>query len=212
MDGGVVVEMNTRLRAVLGARWCKPLVFLLCLWPLAYLLHGMFTDSLGANPIEVFTRASGEWALRLLLFTLLMTPLRKLTGVSRWLQLRRMLGLFAFFYVIVHFMSYLWLDQFFDWPEILADIVKRPFITAGMVAFLMLLPLALTSTNRMMRRLGRNWKRLHRLAWVAPAVGILHFFWLVKADLFEPILYTVIFLFLMLFRLPRRRATGRPAA
>lgn len=199
-----VLQMHARLRAMLGARWCKALVFLLCLLPLLYLLYGIFSDSLGANPIEVFTRSSGEWALRLLLITLLMTPLRKLTGISQWIQLRRMLGLFAFFYVIVHFMSYLWLDQFFDWPEILADIIKRPFITAGMVAFLLLVPLALTSTNRMMRRLGRNWKRLHRLAWVAPAVAILHFYWLVKADLLQPILYTAIFLILMLFRLPRR--------
>ena len=212
MEGAL--HFNAYLRALLAARWCKPVLFVLCLLPLVHLVYGIVADTLGANPIEVFTRATGEWGLRLLLVTLLMTPLRRLTGLAQWIRLRRMLGLFAFFYVVVHFTSYLWLDQFFDWAEILADILKRPFITAGVVAFFMLLPLALTSSNAMMRRLGRNWKRLHRLAWLAPAVALLHFFWLVKADLLQPVLYTLLFVLLMLLRLPRRRSrpgAGRPA-
>ena len=180
--------------------WIKPTVFVLCLLPLAWLVFALLSDRLGANPIEALTRETGEWTLRFLLITLCMTPLRKAKG-WRWpIRIRRMLGLFAFFYGCMHLTTYLWLDQFFDWGEIGRDILKRPFITVGMLAFVLLVPLAVTSTNAMMRRLGRNWARLHQLVYVIPALGVLHFWWLVKADVREPLVYALLFLALMLLR------------
>lgn len=180
--------------------WLKRVVFVLCLLPLAWLTFALFTDRLGANPIEALTRDTGEWALRLLLVTLSMTPLRRFMGWSWPLRIRRMLGLFAFFYACVHLTTYLWLDQFFDWSGIWGDILKRPFITVGMLSFALLLPLAVTSNRFMIRRLGRNWARLHRLVYIIPALVVLHFWWLVKADVREPLIYALLFLFLMLLR------------
>jgi len=180
--------------------WLKRVVFVLCLLPLAWLTFALFTDRLGANPIEALTRDTGEWALRLLLITLCMTPLRRFMGWSWPLRIRRMLGLFAFFYACVHLTTYLWLDQFFDWSGIWGDILKRPFITVGMLSFALLLPLAVTSNRFMIRRLGRNWARLHRLVYIIPALVVLHFWWLVKADVREPLIYALLFLFLMLLR------------
>jgi sulfoxide reductase heme-binding subunit YedZ len=182
--------------------WIKPSVFLLCLLPLTWLAFALLTDRLGANPIEALTRETGEWALRLLLITLCMTPLRRATGQAWPLRIRRMLGLFAFFYACVHLSTYLWLDQFFDWGEIGRDILKRPFITVGMLAFTLLLPLAATSNRAMIRRLGRNWVRLHQLVYVIAALAVLHFWWMVKADVREPLVYAVLFLCLMLLRWP----------
>jgi sulfoxide reductase heme-binding subunit YedZ len=158
-------------------------------------------DNLGANPFEVLTRSTGEWTLRFLLITLAMTPLRQLTGSPWPLRLRRMLGLFSFFYVCVHLMTYIVLDHFFDWDEILRDIIKRPYITLGMLAFILLVPLAMTSTNKMMKRLGRRWKSLHKLVYLVAILGVLHFILLVKADLREPIIYAVILLTLFVTRL-----------
>ncbi len=180
--------------------WIKPSVFVACLLPLVWLTFAVLTDNLGANPIEALTRETGEWTLRWLLITLCMTPLRKATGWNWPIRIRRMLGLFAFFYVCVHLSTYLWLDQFFDWGEIGRDILKRPFIAVGMLAFVLLVPLAVTSTNAMMRRLGRNWARLHQLVYVIPALGVLHFWWLVKADVREPLIYALLYLLLMLLR------------
>ena len=185
-------------------RFLKPVAFLLCLLPLLWLLYGLLSDALGANPIEVFIRSMGEWGLRFLLLTLAMTPLRRLTGQGWPIRYRRMLGLFSFFYVCVHWFSYLWLDQFFDWHEILLDIIKRPFITIGMSAFALLVPLALTSNQYAIRRLGRRWKKLHRLVYVAAVFGVLHYFWLVKADVFWPSVYAVILFLLFVLRLPKR--------
>ena len=179
----------------------KPLVFLVCLLPLANLIWGLFSDALGTNPIEVFTRSTGEWALRFLLLTLAITPLRLAFGLTILVRFRRMLGLYTFFYAAVHLSTYLWLDQFFDWPEILKDIIKRPFITAGMTAFLLMTPLALTSTQSMMRRLGKRWKKLHRSVYIIAPLAVLHFFWLVKADLRQPIIYAVILLVLLAYRI-----------
>lgn len=168
----------------------KTALFLLCLAPLAGLVHGAVTDNLGANPIEAVTRGLGDWALRLLLITLSVTPLRRLSGLNWLLKLRRMLGLYAFFYAFLHFVSYLWLDQFFDWGEILKDIVKRPFITVGFAAFLLLIPLAITSNNAMIRRLGgRNWQLLHRAVYAMALFAVLHFWWMVKLDITQPALY-----------------------
>ena len=178
----------------------KPTLFLLCLIPFALLLYQALTDNLGVNPVETLTHETGEWALRFLLFTLCITPLRRLTHVNWLIKLRRMLGLFAFFYAVLHFITYLWLDQFFDWQEILIDIPKRPFITIGFVALVLLLPLAITSTNALQRRLKKRWLTLHKLVYVIPMLVVVHFIWSLKADYLEPLIYTCIFLVLMLSR------------
>jgi len=178
----------------------KPILFLLCLSPFTLLVLDAVNNNLGANPVEEMTHQTGEWALRFLLITLTVTPLRKLTGAHWLIKLRRMLGLYAFFYVLMHFTTYIWLDQFFDWEEILVDIPKRPFITVGFIAFVLLIPLVVTSTNKMMKRLGGNWKKLHKLVYVIPMLGVLHFLWVVKADTFEPLIYSVILLILFVLR------------
>lgn len=171
----------------------KTALFAACLLPLGFLVYGIVTDSLGANPIEALTRGLGDWTLRFLLLTLLVTPLRRLTGRPWLIQLRRMLGLYAFFYAVLHMTSYVWLDQFFDWGEIAKDVVKRPFITAGFTAFLLLIPLAATSTNAMVRRLGgKRWRSLHRAVYAIGILGVLHYWWLVKKDITQPAIYAVL--------------------
>jgi len=198
------------------ANMIKPAVFVACLIPLAMLIWRLLSDDLGPNPIEELTRQTGEWTLRLLLLTLTMTPLRHLVGRPWPLRFRRMLGLYVFFYACVHLLTYIWLDQFFWWEEIGRDIVKRPFITVGMTAFALLIPLAATSTQAMVRRLGRNWKRLHRLVYVVAVCGVVHFYWLVKADTREPLIYGLILLILLGARLVRtamqRRRRSSPVA
>ena len=188
-----------------GVRYLKIILFFLSLAPALLLLEGALDDALGANPVEHLVRSTGDWTLRFLLFTLLITPLRNLTGQALLLRLRRMLGLFAFFYACLHLSLYIGLDKFFYWDEILADIVKRPFITVGMAAFLMLVPLAVTSTNAMMRRLGRNWLRLHKLIYVIGVAAVVHYYMLVKADVTEPLIYAGILAILLILRLPRLR-------
>ena len=178
----------------------KPALFLLCTIPFALLIYSALTDNLGVNPVETLTHETGEWALRFLLITLCITPLRRLTHVSWLIKLRRMLGLFAFFYAVLHLITYLWLDQFFDWKEIIIDIPKRPFITIGFLSFVLLLPLALTSTNAMQRRLKKKWLTLHKLVYVIPMLVVVHFIWSLKADYSEPLFYTFIFLVLMISR------------
>ena len=185
-----------------GARLLKPLVFIASLGPLAFLSLGAWQGSLGANPIETITHATGLWTLRFMLITLAVTPLRRLTGWNEIIRVRRMLGLFAFFYGSLHLMTYVWLDQFFDWAAIVKDVAKRPFITAGFSAFVLLVPLALTSTAGMIRRLGgRAWRRLHRLAYAAAALGVVHYWWLVKADIRPPRNYAILLAVLLLVRL-----------
>jgi len=192
----------------------KPLVFIACLIPLALGIWAGFTDQLGANPIEEITHRTGDWTLRLLLITLAATPARRLFGWSWPLRVRRMLGLFVFFYASLHFLTYLVLDQFFEWNEILKDIIKRPYITIGFSAFVLLIPLAVTSTNAMMRRLGKRWGQLHQLIYVIAVFGILHYLWLVKADYLQPLIHAVILLALLLVRAWYQRrslAPRRPA-
>ncbi len=182
-------------------RSMKVLVFLAALGPLAYLVWGALADRLGANPIDVITDETGTWTLRFLVATLAVTPLRRLTGWNRLIAFRRMLGLFAFFYGTLHLVTYLWLDQFFDVGAILKDIVKRPFITAGMTAFLLMLPLAVTSTTAMIRRMGGTWwRRLHRLAYAAAIAGVVHYWWLVKLDVTRPQVYAAVLAVLLLLR------------
>jgi sulfoxide reductase heme-binding subunit YedZ len=182
----------------------KPILFLLCLVPIGLLAaraFGIGGESLGANPIEEVLHTLGLWALRFLMLTLAITPLRDLIGKPWPLMLRRMLGLFAFFYVLLHFLVWLIIDQELYWSGILTDIAKRPFITLGFAAFVMLIPLAITSTNGMMRRLGKRWKTLHRLIYVCAILGVWHFYWLVKADVREPLLYAGILAVLLGWRI-----------
>jgi sulfoxide reductase heme-binding subunit YedZ len=183
----------------------KPSLFVVCLVPFIVLVIGAVNDTLGTNPVETMTHETGEWALRFLLITLMITPLRRLTGSNWLIRLRRMLGLFAFFYACLHFLTYIWFDQYFDWMEIARDIPKRPFITVGFTAFVLLIPLAATSTNRMMRRLKKNWSRLHQLIYVVAVLGVLHFLWAVKADTLEPMVYAVILLMLLGYRAYQQR-------
>jgi sulfoxide reductase heme-binding subunit YedZ len=192
-------------------RWVvKPLVFLACLIPFLLLLRGVLDGDLGANPLERVTDVTGQWGLRFLLLTLAITPLRRLTGWTWLLRFRRMLGLFVFFYITLHFLTWVWLDQELSWGNILADIVKRPYVTVGFSAWLLLLPLAATSTRGMMRRLGRKWQRLHRAVYAIGVLAILHYIWLVKADLLEPLIYAAVLILLLVVRW-RPQLIRRPA-
>jgi len=202
------------LRAV---HYYKPPIFIASLQPLALLVQGYVQDSLGANPIETITRETGDWTLNFLLLTLAITPLRRLTHWQWPMRLRRMLGLFACFYACLHFAIYIWLDQFFDWKGIFYDILDRPFITVGFLGFVLLIPLALTSTRGMMQRLGgKRWQGLHRLVYVSAIAGVLHYAWLVKADMQEPLTYAAILIVLLGFRAVmqyrKRPLPGRPPA
>jgi sulfoxide reductase heme-binding subunit YedZ len=178
----------------------KFLLFFACLGPLARLAWKAFHDGLGANPIEVITHSTGTWTLVFLLVTLSITPLRKLSGALWLIRFRRLLGLFAFFYGVLHFTTYIWLDKFFDLHEMMKDVYKRPFITVGFTAFVLLIPLALTSTQSMIRRLGRRWQILHRLIYVTAALGVVHYLWLVKADRRVPEIYGAILAVLLAYR------------
>jgi sulfoxide reductase heme-binding subunit YedZ len=183
-------------------RYFKPVIFLACLAPLASLAWRGFHDELGANPIEAITHSTGTCTLVFLLITLSVTPLRKLT-LQYWLiNLRRMFGLFAFFYGCLHLTTYVWLDKFFDVHQMLADIVKRRFITAGLAGFVLMIPLALTSTKSWIRRLGgKRWQALHRLIYLSAAAGVIHYIWLVKADLRSPLRYAFVLLVLLGYRI-----------
>jgi len=183
-------------------RALKVLGFLLCLGPLAVLFWKGYHDRLGANPVDVITRTTGGWTLIFLLLTLSITPLRKLSRLPWFIRFRRMLGLFAFFYGSLHLMTYVWLDKFFDFPMMLHDIIKRRFITAGLTAWTLMLPLALTSTRGWIRRLGgKRWQTLHRLIYFSVAAGVIHFIWLVKADLRRPLTYGAILAALLAYRI-----------
>ncbi|MEQ1666879.1 MAG: protein-methionine-sulfoxide reductase heme-binding subunit MsrQ [Sulfuriferula sp.] len=180
----------------------KIAVFLLGLYPLTRLLVFAATDNLGANPIEFITRSTGTWTLVGLMLTLTVTPLRKITGWNSLLRIRRMLGLFSFFYACLHFTTYIWLDQFFDLGAIIHDVYKRPFITVGFSAFILLIPLALTSSNAMIRRLGaKRWQQLHKLVYLIAILGVLHYVWLVKKDLTQPLIYAGVLTLLLGWRI-----------
>jgi methionine sulfoxide reductase heme-binding subunit len=181
----------------------KIALWLLCLTPAARLALRAWTGRLTANPIEFITLQTGFWALVLIMATLAVTPIRRVTGWNRIIQLRRPLGLFAFFYATLHFLTWVGLDLFFDFSAIGADILKRPYITVGFTAFLLLVPLAVTSTTTSIRRLGRNWLRLHRLIYVSAALAVLHFYWKksAKADVFEPLIFAGILALLLAVRL-----------
>jgi sulfoxide reductase heme-binding subunit YedZ len=189
-------------------RWAaiKAPLHALALLPAGRMAWRAAHDALGADPVAALTHGTGDWALRLLLLCLAMTPLRRLLGQPWPIRLRRMLGLYAFFYACLHLAVYVVLDLQSHWPQLLQDVVKRPFITVGFLAWLLLLPLALTSTRGWMRRLGRRWGQLHRAVYAIATLAILHFFWLVKSDLREPAVYAAIFALLMALRWRRRSA------
>jgi sulfoxide reductase heme-binding subunit YedZ len=183
-------------------RGLKVLVFLACLGPVAVLTWKAFHQLLGANPVDVITRSTGKWTLVFLLVTLAVTPARRLLRMPWLIRFRRMLGLFAFFYGTLHLMTYVWLDQFFNVQSMLHDIATRRFITAGMTAFVLMVPLAFTSTRGWIRRMGgKRWQKLHRLIYFSAAAGVIHFLWLVKADRSRPLAYGSVLLMLLLFRL-----------
>ena len=181
--------------------YLKPLLFIACLVPVGQLGYNYYSDDLTANPIEYITRFTGSWALLILLASLAVTPLRKLTGWNELIKSRRMLGLFAFFYAALHFATYMVLDLFFDFAAIGKDILKRPYITVGFSALVLMIPLALTSNAAMIRRLGKRWQQLHYLAYIIAILGVVHFYWLVKADIRRPVQYGAALAVLLGFRL-----------
>jgi sulfoxide reductase heme-binding subunit YedZ len=207
------------IRQLLISRWTKPILFLACLspflylaWPLvAYLVRQIEPSRFGANPVEYVQHFTGDCTLRFLLITLFITPLRKLLNVPDLIRFRRMLGLFAFFYVCLHFLTYIWPDQSFDLRGMWHDVAKRPFVTVGFAGFVLLIPLALTSTKAWIRRLGgKRWQALHRLIYVTTICGVIHYYWLVKSDHRLPLLYGAILTVLLLYRITVSVLKSRP--
>jgi methionine sulfoxide reductase heme-binding subunit len=207
------------LRKILVTRWTRLVVFLLCLAPCAYLGLRAYRGELTANPVEFVQHFTGNWTLRFLLITLAITPVRKLLNIPDLVRFRRMVGLFAFFYVCLHFLTYIGPDQTFNLAGMWKDVAKRPFITVGFLGFVLLIPLALTSTRGWIRRLGgKRWQALHRLIYVSALCGVVHYYWLVKSDHRLPLFYGAILGILLLYRLgnsllkPRRAVVVSPAA
>ncbi|MGD0963837.1 MAG: protein-methionine-sulfoxide reductase heme-binding subunit MsrQ [Candidatus Acidiferrales bacterium] len=189
------------IKTILTSTWTKAVVFALCLLPLAILIGRGFHGGLGANPIEFITHTTGDWTLRFLVLTLAITPLRKILHQPQLIRFRRMLGLFAFFYVCLHFSTWIGLDKFFDWTEMWKDVEKRRFITVGFAGFTLLIPLAITSTAGWIRRLGgKRWQLLHRLVYLTAILGVIHYYWLVKSDVTKPIEYAWVFGILLAWR------------
>jgi len=190
------------VRALLTSKWSKVVLFLLCLIPLGVLVWRGFHNGLGANPVEFIQLTTGDWTLRFLVFTLCITPFRKMFNLPDLIRFRRMLGLFAFFYLCLHFLTYLGPDQSFDLGAMWKDVAKRPFITVGFLGFLLLLPLAITSTAGWIRRLGgKRWQTLHRAIYFAAICGVIHYYWKVKSDVRMPVFYGTLVAILLLWRL-----------
>ena len=190
------------LTRIISSRWAKPSMFLICLLPALVLGWRAWSQDLGANPIEYITHSTGDWTLRLLLITLTVTPMRSVLQLPQLIRFRRMLGLFAFFYGCLHFLTYVWLDKFFDTKDILRDIGKRPFVTVGFASLMLMALLAVTSTASWIRRLGgRRWQLLHRLIYFSGLAGVIHYYWLVKSDIRLPALYGTLLFLLMAYRL-----------
>ena len=181
--------------------YIKRLIFILSLWPILSIGIDIFQNNLGANPVEFIERHFGKWTLIFLCLTLSMTPLRRVTYINQWILYRRMLGLFTFFYASVHLLCYIGLDYQFAWIDIKNDIIKHRYVLVGFLGWLLLLPLAVTSSDMMIKRLKANWKRLHRLIYLIAILGVLHFIWLVKKDITEPLIYAVIVFVLFVLRL-----------
>jgi sulfoxide reductase heme-binding subunit YedZ len=190
------------VRAILTSKWTKVAVFLLCLIPFADLLWRFITGNLGINPVETLQHGTGDWTIRFIVFTLCITPFRRLFNLPDLIRFRRMLGLFAFFYVCMHFLTYLGPDQSFDLSGMWKDVAKRPFISVGFAGFVSLIPLAVTSTAGWIRRIGgKRWQMLHRLIYFAAVCGVVHYYWLVKSDVRKPVFYGALVAILLLWRL-----------
>ena len=189
------------MNAILTSKWTKVAVFLLAMVPAGILAWKLFTGNLGPDPVQTLQHGTGNWTLRFLVITLCITPLRRMLKLPQFIRFRRMLGLFAFFYVCLHFLTYLGPDQSFDFAGMLKDVGKRPFITVGFAGFLLLIPLAITSTAGMIRRLGgKRWRILHRLIYVTAILGVIHYYWLVKSDVRKPLEYGAMVAALLLWR------------
>jgi methionine sulfoxide reductase heme-binding subunit len=209
---------------LLLSKWTKAVVFIVCLVPLGALIHRALHGGLGANPVEFVQHATGDWTLRFLIFTLAITPLRKLLHLPELIRFRRMLGLFAFFYVCLHFLTYIGADQSFDLAGMWKDVAKRRYITVGFLGFVLLIPLAITSTAGWVRRLGgKRWQMLHRAIYVSATCGVIHYYWLVKSDVRKPLFYGALVAILLLWRLgdwfvkkgrlaPAKAAAGQASA
>jgi sulfoxide reductase heme-binding subunit YedZ len=193
------------IQGLLKSKFAKPLVFLLCLLPMASIVWRIFFGDLGSDPIETITFATGDWTLRFLLITLAVTPLRQWFGLSSLVRFRRMLGLYVFFYACCHFLVWFILDHALSFSEMIEDIIDRPYITFGFSALMLLIPLAITSNNAMVRKLGRRWKKLHQLVYAIIILGVLHYLWLTKADYLEPGIYALIAGILLFQRLNFRK-------
>ena len=205
------------INSILTSKWTKVVVFAACLVPLAILVLRGAQGDLTADPIAFITHRTGDWTLRFLVITLAITPLRKLFHLPQLIRFRRMMGLFAFFYVCLHFTTWIWLDKNFIWPELWKDVLKRPFITVGFTGLVLLVPLAITSTAGWIRRLGgKRWQALHRLVYVVAVLGIIHYYWLVKSDVRKPVFYGALVAILLAWRLGdwflRRRGKAGTAA
>jgi sulfoxide reductase heme-binding subunit YedZ len=209
---------------LLSSKWTKAVVFIVCLVPLGALIHRALHGGLGANPVEFVQHATGDWTLRFLIFTLAITPLRKLLHLPELIRFRRMLGLLAFFYVCLHFLTYIGADQSFDLAGMWKDVAKRRYITVGFLGFVLLIPLAITSTAGWVRRLGgKRWQMLHRAIYVSATCGVIHYYWLVKSDVRKPLFYGALVAILLLWRLgdwfvkkgrlaPAKAAAGQASA
>ena len=190
------------MNSILSNKWMKIPVFLLCLMPAGLLAWAAFHDGLGANPVEFIQHSTGDWTLRFLIITLAVTPARKLLGLPALIRYRRMLGLFAFFYICLHFTTYIWLDQSFDLHSMWLDVAKRKYITIGFLGFVLMIPLAITSTRGWIRRLGgKRWQWLHRAIYISAIAGVIHYAWLVKSDERKPLQYAVLVGILLLYRI-----------
>jgi sulfoxide reductase heme-binding subunit YedZ len=182
-------------------KYFKPFVFIVCLWPLGTIILDIYYNELGAEPVKKIMNHFGEWTLIFICLTLTMSPLKKITNLGFWIKFRRMLGLFVFFYATIHLLTYVGLDYRFDWEPIINDVLKKKYIFIGFSAWLLLIPLAITSSQKMIKILGRNWKNLHRLVYVIAIFGSLHYIWLSKTIFFKPLIYTLIIVVLLALRI-----------
>ena len=190
-------------------RYSKIFVFLLCLWPLYSIIYQIFYNNLGAEPVDKIINHFGEWTLIFIFLTLSMSPLKRITNSTVWIKFRRMLGLFVFFYASIHLLSYVGLDYRFDFQPILNDVLKKKFVFIGFAAWLLLIPLAITSSNKMMKILKHNWKKIHKLIYVIGIFGVLHFIWLSKTIFFKPLIFLVILIILLLFRINFKKLSSK---
>ena len=190
-------------------RYSKIFVFLLCLWPLYSIIYQIFYNNLGAEPVDKIINHFGEWTLIFIFLTLSMSPLKRITNSTVWIKFRRMLGLFVFFYASIHLLSYVGLDYRFDFQPILNDVLKKKFVFIGFAAWLLLIPLAITSSDKMVRLLKQNWKKIHRLIYVIGIFGVLHFIWLSKTIFFKPLIFLIILIILLLFRVNFKKLSSK---